>query len=192
MRLPIITLDGNLTPPHFSSSLKKNHPASNFLVLRPCVCTTWERTPKSNNRDDNYLQLNLSNKSKLNNNQCFLTLTYTRQHPAGRVARSATLLSKLLRPDCFTVHKLFSSQTAAGRLVESPGNVRPLLSFGIPHLKPAAGRLVESPNLRTPPKLAAGRLVEPPGYLRPLLSIWDPAAGRLVPRLFENPSSAPP
>ena len=106
----------------------------------------------------------------------------TRQHPAGRVARSATLLSKLLRPDCFTVHKLFSSQTAAGRLVESPGNVRPLLSFGIPHLKPAAGRLVESPNLRTPPKLAAGRLVEPPCYLRPLLSIWDPAAGRLVPR----------
>ena len=74
LRLPTITLDGNLTPPHFSSSLKKNHPASNFLVLRPCVCTTWERTPKSNNRDDNYLQLNLSNKSKLNNNQCFLTL----------------------------------------------------------------------------------------------------------------------
>ena len=126
----------------------------------------------------------------------------TRQHPAGRVARSINLLSKLLRPDCLTVHKPFKippiycdgtpPKPAAGRIVESPGNVRPLLSFGIPHLKPAAGRLVESPNLRTPPKLAAGRLVEPPCYLRPLLSIWDPAAGRLVPRLFENPSSAPP
>ena len=108
----------------------------------------------------------------------------TRQHPAGRVARSATLLSKLLRPHCFTVHKLFEippiydgtpPKPAAGRIVESPGNVRPLLSFGIPHLKPAAGRLVESPNLRTHPK-----------------SIWDPSQTSRRPscrasRLFETP-----
>ena len=108
------TLDGNLTPPHFSSSLKKKHPASNFLLLRPCVCTTWERTPKSNNRDDNYLQLNLSNKSKLNNNQCFLTLRLCFTHFEFLVAvifPISILKDVLTTLETFkTLHSTFTSQ----------------------------------------------------------------------------------
>jgi len=92
---------------------QKKHPASNFLLLRPCVCTTWERT-KSNNRDDNYLQLNLSNKSKLNNNQCFLTLRLCFTHFEFLVAvifPISILKDVLTTLETFkTLHSTFTSQ----------------------------------------------------------------------------------